>query len=1007
MNRRLLLVLGLAALAAALAIYVLRGDRGRRDRAASTTASGPAAGGATAGRGGARAGTGVVDPRTQTPASIAGTIRTDGGGPLAGARVCTSWFAEGATDDDRREPTCTSSGGDGAYLLRAVVAGTHRVFAFADGHLPAAWRDPDPERDRAWFELAPGQARTGVDLALAPGGAAVSGVVEDVSGGPVVDAVVEIRADRGWWSRGEARTITRSDEHGRFTTWTRAGQLTVSAAADGYAPGHASAVAPSAQIVVLLTPESVLAGRVIEAGSGAPVPDAIVSVGDWRAGDESSDASTRTDDDGRFRLTRLSPGRYKPGATARGRFGEPTESVLLGLGQTVEDVVIEVHAAAAVRGRVVIEDGAATRPCADAWVNLRDATADRWQGDGADDDGRVELISVLPGRYEVSIYCEGYLARDRYDAVVVASADVDGLVWTVGPGGRIRGTVRTAGGEPVADASVSARVAGGAARAQRSWGHDTSRADGTFRMKGLAAGDYAVEVHASGQRGPDEAPRVTVPPGGEGSIDVVLPAGGTIAGAVVDTDGKPVSGARVRVANDGWSWGAGEGRTDDDGRFAIEGVRPGERRVVASRGWSQTMRRPGSSDDDVQGERVTVAAGATATVRLVVEARAGVIRGAVTDERGQPVGDAWVIASRVSEASGRLASSAARDTRWSWGRDDRPVITGPDGRFAVRELAPGRYAVRAYRRGGGEAVAEQVEVGATVSLVIRATGSLAGTVAVAGGGAPPDELHVAVSDEQTGFSRRERFFRTGGAFALHDLPAGTFVVSVDAAGGRGLATVALAIGERKTGLTLVLERKVRVRGRMVELGTTTPVAGMQAIVQPVRGVSTSTFVMSESGDRQHISGDDGRFELADVPTGKSWLVAWPLAWDSSPWAGSRTYVELDAAAGEVIDVGDVEVLRRRKRTSEPDGDLGFTLVQQPPDQDPPLTRLEVALVRPQGPAARAGLAVGDVIVSVDGHDVRGAHSSRARPLWNVLEGTEVTLGLARGASVRIKAGPPL
>jgi C-terminal processing protease CtpA/Prc len=51
--------------------------------------------------------------------------------------------------------------------------------------------------------------------------------------------------------------------------------------------------------------------------------------------------------------------------------------------------------------------------------------------------------------------------------------------------------------------------------------------------------------------------------------------------------------------------------------------------------------------------------------------------------------------------------------------------------------------------------------------------------------------------------------------------------------------------------------------------------------------------------------------------------------------------------------------------------------------------------------------VGDVIVTVDGHDVRGAHGARAYVLMDVLEGTQVTFGLQRGDTVKITAGPPL
>ncbi len=65
----------------------------------------------------------------------------------------------------------------------------------------------------------------------------------------------------------------------------------------------------------------------------------------------------------------------------------------------------------------------------------------------------------------------------------------------------------------------------------------------------------------------------------------------------------------------------------------------------------------------------------------------------------------------------------------------------------------------------------------------------------------------------------------------------------------------------------------------------------------------------------------------------------------------------------------------------------------------------MALVRADGPAAASGLRPGDVIVSVDGVEVRGD----LMLFWSmttVPPGTALTLGLESGASARITSGPP-
>ena len=76
------------------------------------------------------------------------------------------------------------------------------------------------------------------------------------------------------------------------------------------------------------------------------------------------------------------------------------------------------------------------------------------------------------------------------------------------------------------------------------------------------------------------------------------------------------------------------------------------------------------------------------------------------------------------------------------------------------------------------------------------------------------------------------------------------------------------------------------------------------------------------------------------------------------------------------------------------------------DADPLEPRLEVAVVRRGGPAARAGLRPGDVITSVDGHDVRGGGAHLYGALTRVGPGVALRLGLERGATVELRAGSP-
>ncbi|MEZ4368499.1 MAG: carboxypeptidase-like regulatory domain-containing protein [Kofleriaceae bacterium] len=699
------------------------------------------------------------DPRALPLASIAGTVVDAAAGPLAGATVCASYAAGELSREETREPTCATTSADGSYRLERLPTGTWYVEASAAEHQPRRWRGAPPDED-ARLRLAAGEARTGVDLTLTGGAGRVVGRVADVNGGPVADAVVEIAVGDVWARFGgasaSASAYARSADDGTFTAWVRPGLVEATATADGYAVGSSSATAPTELLEILLTPASALAGIVVEAGTDRPVAGAEVAVRpDWDEGDFNGGGSAITDEAGRFRITRLAPGRYKPTATARGWYGEPIQSVLLGLAESADDVRIEVHPMATITGTVVVDDGSGgTRPCpeGDCHLSLTGTRGEGMLGATTKADGTVVFEAARPGTYAATVWSQRYLGEDVYPDVVVAAAPLSGLVWKVRSGTELVGTIRDRSGTALAEIGVTARSVGGDGRGQMVWSSDETDADGAYQLRALAPGDYELTVRSEVHPQPEPAPRVTIAAGAPQRLDLVLDAGGVLAGVVVDSSGRGVRGANVYLQ--GTRWRSRQGRSSDDGTFRIEGISPDDYRVVAWRAGGGTMRKPGSTDDDVQGERVKIASGKTASVRLVVESQDGKITGTVTTSAGAPVADAYLVAARESMAAGVDAARATQRTRWSW--DQRPVVTDTDGSFTVNGLAPGTYTLRAYRKGGGEAVVEHVAIGASARLVIRATGSVAGTVTTDAG--PPEQLAVSLLDEVSGFERSESFF---------------------------------------------------------------------------------------------------------------------------------------------------------------------------------------------------------------------------------------------------------
>ena len=843
------------------------------------------------------------------------------------------------------------------------------------------------------FPLASGEAKTGIDIELRGDGVEITGVVSDVTGGPVGHALVTENTD--WWE-SDLRPLVETDDQGHFSMWVKPGDVHVSASADGYAPGSDDGQAPGS-FQILLTPESSLAGTVVDAKSGEPVPGVLVSVApgewDWGGDGDNSDVS---DEHGAFRVSRLAPGRYKAHASSAHGYGVSAGSTLVGLGQHVEGVVVKLHPAYQVAGEVQLPDK--TR-CKQPNVTLNDKKTNKYFGAIREPDNTLHVDGILPGTYSVDAGCSGYQSKDKYDDIVITDKDLDKQVWLVEAGATIKGMVRTKAGAPVEDANIYARTVGGAARSKTGWGNDTSARDGTYAIKGLKAGTFKLEISSEVGKGPLDGEKVDIAAGATLQKDFVLEDGGSIKGMVVDDKGAPVTGVHVRASSltKGWEWGGSDVRTKPDGSFTLDNLRPGDYRVTAQRGvWSDDLRKPGSTDDAKQGEKVAVTVAKPASVRLVVESLSGVIKGTVSDPNGAPVSDAYVTAARESDAAGARGSSVA-ETRWSF--DEKPVLSGTDGAFAVTRLSPGKYTIRAYRKGGGEAVVEHVALGSTAKLVIKATGSITGVAHREG--KQVQELRVEVVDAKTGFHRNESFFRTGGAFELHDLPAGNFTLTASAEDGKKQLTVDLTDGQNKEGLDIVLDELVKLTGRIVDAQTKAPVPGFK--VNAALAKSRGNFIFGETDD-ESVTDEQGRFTVVDAPRGKITLTGFPKDFMEGDYGFMSIPREITGSG--TVDVGDLPVLKKRLKENQTAGELGIHFAEAPPDTEPEQHQFKVSFIDPAGPAAKLDIKVGDVVTTIDGMSVAGVDYANGYTLMRAPVGTKLVLGLARGTTVTVVLAAP-
>lgn len=765
--------------------------------------------------------------RHQAPGAMSGRV-TAAGAPIA-ATVC----ARRGDEATREVPRCIASNDRGEYVIDDLQPGGYVVWASAARYAGGSWRGVDPASgDSLW--IGAGERKTGVDLTLTGGAVEVHGIVRDVRGRPIAAAMIHVGND----ARTSPRFTTRSARDGTFLAWSLPGEIDVAASAEGYVDNEASAIAPIDQLEIVLTPESTLSGIVVEAGSRRPLADVTVAATDRR---------TRTDAAGRFVLPKLAPGRYKPTATGIGGYGESAESVLLGLGQSIGELVIELHPVAVVEGRLVIDDGSGRAcPPDQGEVSLGRYGSPAFYRARTIDDGLVLLEGVVPGDYEVTAHCEHWVSAVPYPDLAVGDSDVGGVIWKVMPGARIAGRVSSRDGAPIAGAVINhAAVAGTGS------GYVMSAADGSFVADGITPGATEVSARAEGFVSTDAKISVVAAIGTVARAELVLDKGGSIEGMLVDDTGKPVAGTWISAQGPS----SESSSTDVRGAFRIDALAPGRYEVSSERGWSQ----PPRAADAVHTVVANVTVGQVARVRLVAESWSGVIAGTVVDASGSPITDAYVEAAREE------TSDDGRTSRTSW--YGTVALTDLAGRFRIAEVPPGRFTIRAYREGGGEVILEHVAPGDRPRLTIRPTGVLAGIV-VAADARPVDDVMVRADDPVHELVREERLFRAGGRFTLRDLPAGIYRVTV---GGepRSVVTVPLAEGERRDDLRLTVLPRFTIRGRLVAAGGRSPLQGWK-VEAPRRwsdenkpdGGHVTTW-----GTEIALTGPDGRFLLRNMVAG--------------------------------------------------------------------------------------------------------------------------------------------
>ena len=484
----------------------------------------------------------------------------------------------------------------------------------------------------------------------------------------------------GDWQEDATRNEATTDAAGRFRL-EGIGRLpqTLTARARGFGPAERSGVRSGERVEIFLFAGATLAGTVRD-DAGQPVEGAVVRAeggGLWSA----SPPAERTDARGGFTMPGVQPGDYAVVAREGGR--APGIATVVVEPETEASVQLVVSDGGFVTGRIVDEAGRplAGRVRAEVFDDrgLPSFVSDLLASD-AKADGFFALGPLPPGTLGL-----GVSAPQRASRRVEASLPAPGRTVDLGDvaleaGLAIRGRVADREGAGIAGASVRALgLAGARGRAEA-----TADADGAFVAGGLKPGPYEVRATAPGY-----ATALAKTEAGGEALEMVMEAGGQIAGTVVDTQGRPVEDARLQARST-------EGPSFDPNRFFFGMADEGEGRFVlrdvAAGTYDLEAQATGHGTASVSNVRVAV--GRTTSAGTITLGRGGVVRGTVVDAEAEGIPGASVYADRDT------------NTRTS----DYSSQTDSTGAFEIRGVPTGRFEVRAQHPSYAPGKATAVEV---------------------------------------------------------------------------------------------------------------------------------------------------------------------------------------------------------------------------------------------------------------------------------------------------------
>lgn len=303
--------------------------------------------------------------------------------------------------------------------------------------------------------------------------------------------------------------------------------------------------------------DATVRGIVLDA-QGLPVADATVQGG---SGSSDGENVARSGADGCFEVAVANEPSVRLTVDAHG-FVQLRQEVQVDVEQRRGEAELHLRAANRIHGRVTDGDG---RPVAGAMV--RTFFTIYGMAATTDADGRYVVDTLDPSLERHSLFArkDGYV--EARAEVTATAADVEQDL-VLQRGVELRGDVRGPDGEAVAAATVFVGFSPSAYDRLDA----VSQADGSFTFACVKPGEQTLNVERRGYAGQRLKVQVPAAPAPPVVVHVQLQKGHFVGGRAVTDDGKPFAGVSIAPRLDGEYLDGIRARTDDDGRFRLDGL---------------------------------------------------------------------------------------------------------------------------------------------------------------------------------------------------------------------------------------------------------------------------------------------------------------------------------------------------------------------------------------------------------------------------------------------------